>query len=305
MNEPIIEAADDLAAWTASPAGAYLLRWEQAQFDAAVADVFGYYALQLGLPALDCLRANRIACRIQARTGPGASPTPGGAARGDAVGLAAEDTAGVRAPPRGLVRIEHPEELPFETQSLDLVALPHALELASDPHQVLREVDRVLRPEGRLIVSGLNPISLWGARHVLPGGLLPGALRSSTHLIAPPRLRDWLKLLGFEPERAQYGCYRPPCRTQAWLDRTGFLERPGDRWWPICGAAYLLPAVKRVRAMRLVGPAWKKPAAARAPAPVAVASSRAPRQAGGGTARRDGPPRDFSDTCTRETAAAD
>lgn len=282
MNESIIEAADDLAAWTASPSGAYLLRWEQAQFDAAVADVFGYYALQLGLPTLDCLRANRIACRIEARTGPGRASAAG-----------------------GVVRIEHPEELPFETQSLDLVALPHVLELASDPHEVLREVDRVLRPEGRLIVSGLNPISLWGARHVLPGGLLPGALRSSTHLIAPPRLRDWLKLLGFEPGRAQYGCYRPPCRTQAWLDRTGFLERPGDRWWPICGAAYLLPAVKRVRAMRLVGPAWKKAAASRTPAPVAVASSQAPRQAGGGAARRDGPPRGFSDTCTRETAATD
>ena len=35
--------------WFETPPGRYLLAWEQAQFDQAVADMFGYHALQLGL----------------------------------------------------------------------------------------------------------------------------------------------------------------------------------------------------------------------------------------------------------------
>lgn len=302
MNHPIIGAVAGGPAWLASPAAAYLLRWEQERFDAAVADVFGYYAVQVGLAELDSLRANRISCRIHARL----------AATADASSLPGLPAA---------VHVDRPEELPFASQSLDLVTLPHVLEFAADPHEVLREVERVLRPEGRLVVSGLNPISLWGARNALPGGLLPGVVPRGGRLIAQPRLRDWLKLLGFEPDRAHYGCYRPPCRTQVWLDRTQFIDRAGDRWWPICGAAYVLSAVKRVRAMRLVGPAWKKPVAARAPAPVAVArvapdrtarltpdrTARiaSDRQAGDPPGRQAAARMPVSGTCSRETAAAD
>jgi len=224
--------------WRQSPPGRYVLDWEQAHLDEAVADVFGYHALQCGEPALDALRANRMPHRFRALLPADALP--------------ADHPA---------VRVEHFEELPFETQSLDLVVLPHVLEFAQDPHQVLREVDRVLRPEGRLIVTGFNPVSLWGARQLALRGPFRSFLPREGHFIAVPRLRDWCKLLSFEPERARYGCWRPPCRTQLWLDRTRFLERAGDRWWPICGAVYLLGAVKRVRAMRLIGKAWRRPKA--------------------------------------------
>ena len=56
------------------------------------------------------------------------------------------------------------DALPFDSQSLDLVVLPHALELARDPHLTLREVERVLMPEGRVVIIGFNPASLWGMR---------------------------------------------------------------------------------------------------------------------------------------------
>jgi len=234
-------AAADWRAWLESPPGSYVLDWEQAQLDAAVADVFGYHAVQLGVPRLDALRANRMPHRVRALL-------PADAAPGD----------------RPTVRIEHPEELPFEGQSLDLVVMPHALEFAADPHQVLREVDRVLRPEGRLIVTGFNPVSLWGARQLVLGPVLRPFLPGDGQVIAVPRLRDWCKLLGLEADRARYGCWRPPCRTQLWLDRTRFMESAGDRWWPICGATYLIAATKRVRGMRLIGPAWKTSKARRA-----------------------------------------
>jgi SAM-dependent methyltransferase len=260
-----------------------MLDWEQARFDEAVADVFGYYALQCGLPQLDCLRANRMPSRIHARFV-------------DDVG----DAGAATDPAMTTLRLAHFEELPFASQSLDLVVLPHVLEFAHDPHQVLREVDRVLRPEGRVIVTGLNPVSLWGARQALLRGVLPPFLPGEGRFIGQPRLRDWLKLLGFELDHGRYGCFRPPCRTEAWLDRWAFVERLGDRWWPICGAVYFVAAVKRVRGMRLIGPAWKRSPAKRAAValPTAQFSPQAPPD---GARRR----RAVSDTGSRETAEAD
>ncbi|MCL4744609.1 MAG: methyltransferase domain-containing protein [Burkholderiaceae bacterium] len=284
------------ADWLASPAGRYLLQWQQQQYDSQVADVFGYFALQCGLPLLDCLRANRMPNRILAR-----SRAENGADGQVDAGWGRAAVDGTDAHPAvAQVRIAHFEELPFDTQSLDLVVLPQVLEFAQDPHQVLREVERVLRPEGRVIVSGLNPVSLWGVHQVTLSRLGMGFLPREGRFIGLPRLRDWLKLLGFELDSGRYGCYRPPCRTQRWLDRTAFMEKAGDRWWPICGASYFVGAVKHVRGMRLVGPAWTK--RARAVAPVAAASQRravAPVHAARGGSQ------EFSDRCNREKAAVD
>ena len=77
--------------------------------------------------------------------------------------------------------------------------------------------------------------------------------------IALPRLKDWLKLLSFEVNRGRFGCYGPAVRTQRWLTRFRFLEKAGDRWWPVLGSVYALTAVKRVRGMRLIGPGqWRR-----------------------------------------------
>src|ERR1019366_6583084 len=149
-------------------------------------------------------------------------------------------------------------ELPFASQSLDLVVLPHVLEFAAEPHQVLREVERVLIPEGQLIVCGFNPISLWGARQAV--GRVSGSwfLPQAGEFIGLPRLKDWLKLLNMEVNRGHFGCYAPPCNTEKWLNRFSFMEKAGDRWWPYLGAVYIVQAIKRVKGMRLIGPAWSK-----------------------------------------------
>lgn len=243
--------------WLAAPAGRYVLAWEQACYDRAVADLFGYVALQLALPELDTLRNNRMPSRLY------------GLSRADAA------ASGVVVTPSLL--LEDNGELPFRNQSVDLVTLPHVLEFSNDPHQLLREVDRVLRPEGRVVVTGFNPISLWGIRGAVPTRLRRPFLPRESQMIALPRLRDWFKLLSFEFERGRYGCYRPPCRSDRWLERTRFMEAAGDRWWPICGALYSISAVKRVRAMRLVGPAWKAQRRAARAVPVASPQFR-PRE---------------------------
>lgn len=230
------DRADAWQAWLQTPPGRYVLQWEQAQFDQAVADLFGLHALQCGGPLPDALRANRMPHPIRAWQG---AINPG-EQRGS------------------FVQIAHFEELPFDSRSLDLVVLPHVLEFAQDPHQVLREVDRVLRPEGRLIVTGFNPVSLWGLREVVPRALVRPLLPAQAHPIVLHRLRDWCKLLSFEIDATHYGCFRLPLGSRAWLDRMGFMERAGDRWWPLCGAVYLVSAVKRVQGMRLVGRARRR-----------------------------------------------
>ena len=136
--------------------------------------------------------------------------------------------------------------------------LPHVLEFAAEPHQILREVERVLIPEGQIIVCGFNPASLWGARQGV--GRLTSApfLPQDGEFISVPRIKDWLKLLNMGVNRGHFGCYAPPCTTEKWLDRFSFVEKAGDRWWPYLGAVYIVQAIKRIKGMRLIGPAWSK-----------------------------------------------
>ena len=240
MNDQIIGLQD----WFATPPGRYLLAWERAQLDLAVADIFGFHALQLGLTGLDALATNRMQHRWLA----------------------------THVPQPGAAIVTDFSALPFPANSLDLVVLPHSLELAPDPHTTLREVERVLVPEGRVVICGLNPASLWGLRrrrahlyHRL--GLGPLFLPEAGELIGYWRLRDWLRLLDFEVEVGRFGCYRPALSSEKWLQRFEWMDRAGDRWWPILGAVYFVVAVKRVRGMTLLSPAWKVP---RAPASVPV-----------------------------------
>ncbi|WP_321869391.1 class I SAM-dependent methyltransferase [Paraburkholderia tropica] len=257
----------DWPAWTASPAGRYVLDWEQEQLDRMVSNIFGYHALQIGLPQLDALRENRMSCRAlvldgaSAASAPYVAPlAPGGSHHAS---VHAEQNAGridtsaapsLHAPAgRSTIWCDH-LDLPFEAQSVDLIVMPHTLEFTSDPHRLLREAERVLMPEGQLVIVGFNSLSLWGARQ--SAGKLTGRpfLPARQDLIAFTRLKDWIKLLGFELERGRFGCYRPPLSTDKWLGRYGFMEAAGDRWWAIFGAVYMITAIKRVRGMRLVGP---------------------------------------------------
>ena len=210
-----------MQAWFESDLGRYVLERELAWFDAVSVDLFGFKALQLGTCKVDYLRANRMPHRFCA-------------------GL---DQGGIDC---------HPEQLPLAGQSLDLVALPHLLEFSPNPHQLLREVERVFRPEGRVLIAGFNPLSLWGMRRMLSRerDIWPWQGRF-IHLY---RIKDWLALLGFEIVAGRMNCYAPPMDRDTWIRRFAFLEAAGDRWWALGGGVYLLHAVKRVTGMRLIAP---------------------------------------------------
>lgn len=218
-------SAKSLSEWFATPQGAYVLAREQAYFDRTVSDIFGYNALQLGLPEHDFLRSNRMPLRLSA-----------GNQSGNAVRLICT-------------------ELPFDSDSLDLAVLPHVLEFSEHPHQVLREVARVLRPEGNLIISGFNPRSLWGLHRAL--GRREGYPWQG-QFISLPRIKDWLALLGFEVAGGRFAAYAPPFHTTKWLERLAFIEAAGDRWWAVSGGVYFVHAIKRVHGIRLIKPKWNE-----------------------------------------------
>ncbi len=225
VEEPLRMSNPGLEAWLQSPQGRYVMTWEQGMIDNAVADVFGYNALQLGLPQCKLLAQNRIPLRQT---------------------VAEAGDADVRCDFR---------QIPFAAHSIDLIVMPHVIEFHDDPHQILREVERVLIPEGMLVVSGFNPISVWGLRQRVAGRRVQFPWNGI--YLSALRLKDWLQLLGFEVDRATFGCYAPPFERVGWLRRWQFMEAVGSRWWAFAGGVYLLCAVKRVHGMRLILPGWK------------------------------------------------
>lgn len=247
--------------WFETPPGRYLLAWERAEFDRAVGDIFGYHALQLGLPELDALAANRMPHKWLAL---GEAQAAAGPVRPDLV----TDFGA----------------LPFEENSLDLVVLPHSLELNLDPHTTLREVERVLVPEGKVVICCINPASLWGLRqrraHVYRRlGFGELYLPDAGDFIGYWRLRDWLRLLSFEVESSSFGCWRPAMASEKWLQRYEWMDAIGERWWPIFGAVYFIVAVKRVRGAKLVGKGLRKAKRlAMAPVPLANRTQRDTRE---------------------------
>ena len=210
--------------WYESDLGRYALARELDWFDAVSGDLFGFNALQVGECGIDFLRANRMPNRFR-------------------VCPASGDTRAIA------------EQLPFAAQSLDLLALPHALEFSQHPHQVLREAERVLRPEGQLLISGFNPLSLWGLRRIIGGARAAHPWHG--RFITLTRLKDWLALLDFELVGGRMACYAPPINRLLWLSRFAFLEAAGDRWWALGGGVYLIHAVKRVHGMRVIAPKWQ------------------------------------------------
>lgn len=208
----------DLDGWLAGPLGSLLLEQERAVVAASLECAFGLHCLQVGAwgepgTFLDSARTRRAAL------------------------VAGRQVAGAAL-------VADPAALALQSDSVDVMLLPHTLEFAPDPHEVLREVARVLAGEGELVVLGFEPLGSWNVRSAFTrGGSPPGIART----IPATRLADWLKLVGFEvgpPERYLYAPPFPGLGTAR-----GFLERMGRRAWPRFSGAYLLRARKRVHSM--------------------------------------------------------
>ncbi len=228
-------AWDEFKQWYSSPLGRALLEVETHQLDGVLADMFGYHLLQVGRPcAADWLRSSRVShCTVMDAAAPVAAVAPQKAG-----GFCAE-----------------PHSLPVASASLDIVVLPHVLEFSGHPHSVLREVERTLISEGKLVLLGFNPWSLWMVHRAALSwrGRAPwcGKFRGIN------RIRDWLALLGFDIESVQSYFFRPPWQHDRLMTRLNFMERLGARVWPPLGGGYVLVAKKRVLTMTPIRPRWR------------------------------------------------
>lgn len=213
-------STQDLGAWLGRPLGAMLLEQERELVGRALECAFGLHCVQVG-----------------AWGGPGAF-----------LPLARTRRSALVAPSRssGVALVASAEELALQSDSVDVMLLPHTLEFARDPHEVLREAVRVLAGEGELVVLGLEPLGSWSLRNAFTRGGFPPGMRRT---IGAQRLSDWLKLIGFEVGSAQRFLYAPPIAGIAHSRARGFLERAGRRAWPRLSGAYLLQARKRVYSM--------------------------------------------------------
>ena len=207
--------------------GRMLLNWESDQYGEIVSDTFGFHALQIGCSTFDTLKTNRIVTHWF--VDPSFERLDTLEREHPYTGVQAEST-----------------RLPFDNDAMDLVTLPHTLDFSTSPQQTLREAARVLHPEGRIVLTAFNPLSLWwlrqksvawGCRPYLPSRAVPISLY---------RLKDWLSLLGFEIDRGRFGLYSPWCRSEKAFKHWNWLNKAGDRWTPHCANLIMLSAVKRL-----------------------------------------------------------
>lgn len=147
----------------------------------------------------------------------------------------------------------HNEALPFKCHSLDLLLLNHVLEFSSDPHQVLREAERILIADGTLIVNSFNPWSLWGLRCLLSWQDQPPW---QGKFYRQARIKDWLALLNFEIIALEKLVFSPPIRSEKWLNRFSFMERWGKRLWPFFAGVTILVATKRTLPLTPITKRW-------------------------------------------------
>jgi SAM-dependent methyltransferase len=225
-----------LEAWLTSTSGEYLLDKEQNLYDQAVVDLFGFNALQMGFARSDFLRNSRIPHRYIASEHLIHNQTDSNIHH-----LCCDD-----------------DFLPLCEASLDLLLLPHRLEFSERPHQTLREAERVIMPDGHLVISGFNHLSLWGASAVFKKRFSKNnAYPWNGKFIGLARLKDWLALLGFEVVSVEMCCHIPPFEQKSWHKRFSFMDKVSGHRCAMLGGVYFIVAKKRVVGMTPLKPNWK------------------------------------------------
>lgn len=217
----------DLHRWFSGPLGRQLWEAEHAELQRVLPNLFGYHILQLGYLGEDhLLSGSRILHRV---------------------------VVDFRQAHADLCAT--PDALPLITDSVDVIVLPHTLELGDHPHEILREADRSLIPEGHLIILGFNPWSFWGLRRMVASshGQAPWCGR----FLSLTKVKDWLRLLGFDTTYVKMFFFRPPMRSSRLMRRLQVMETLGERGWLGPAGIYLLLAKKCVVTLTLIKPRWR------------------------------------------------
>ncbi|MFT2109591.1 SAM-dependent methyltransferase [Marinomonas sp. 2405UD68-3] len=146
-------------------------------------------------------------------------------------------------------------ELPIDSDSVDVHIMHHSLDLSDAPHDDVREVARTLLPSGKVVIVGFNPWSTWGVRKLASKRLnAPWCSR----FIAPKRLEDWLKVAGLTLTSIEYICFRPPFRKASWHQKMGRIGKALELTRLPVGGVYIITATKQVRRHIAIKPRWKR-----------------------------------------------
>lgn len=222
-----------LERWFNQPLGQRIRRREQELLQDLSSGLFGYHLLQLGGFGRDL--DHLAACPVKTKT---------------IIGNVTDPVLGAC-----LIRADK-RHLPVASDSTDAVILPHTLDFSDEPQQVLREVERVLIPEGRVIITGFNPYSLWGLWRL--SNNWRGQVPWCGQFLSRRRLEDWLSLLGFDVESA-IGCeFFPPMNSAPEGEKWQKIDKIGRRYWPFLGSVYAVKAVKRVSRVRPITSPWRR-----------------------------------------------
>lgn len=209
--------------WLDSSSGRGLLQEESDQVERALESVFGDYLVQIGSWGPQDLFLKHSRTRHKALLGWNQADSPDALVCADSLGVASD--------------------------SVDAVLLPHVLETVSDPIAILREVDRILRPEGHIVVLGFNPVSWWGLRHrISRNGYPPETKRH----IPERRMSDWLRLLNCTISYTSRYCpVAQAGRSPAWQQQAVI-----QKWrnWKVFNPGYILVACKELFTLTLVRP---------------------------------------------------
>jgi len=213
--------------WYQSDTGKYLFCELQDKLGPVLATTFGYYSLQIGCTGM--AKPIQDNCRIKHQF--------------------TLDLPTSRADVRA-----HAALLPVASDSVDLVILMHHLSNTVEPHAILREVFRVLIPEGKLIIIDFNPVSLWGLRHFFQSWL--EQVPWNGHYYTAGRLNDWMHLLGFDLNKHDRLGYMPPIQRASVTSHSGWFEKGMRNWLPLFGALNLLVYSKNISPMTPVRHRW-------------------------------------------------
>ena len=120
-----------------------------------------------------------------------------------------------RAPvPGGHACLVEEDRLPFPDLSFDRILLIHGVDEATDAHRLLREVWRVLKDDGRLLVAAPNRLGMWAHVEATPFG--------QGHPYSGQQITRLLAAAMFRAERRDAALFVPPVNI-------GFLLRT----WPV------------------------------------------------------------------------
>lgn len=232
---PLTSMIPRLERWFNTPLGKELVDAEQTVIDSKLRSFFGYHLLQLST-SRHLQLATQSTIRHQFSLTPvNDHPTVFGAGA-----------------------IAELDQLPLESDSIDVVLLHHVLEYSQTPHQLLREAERITVPHGHLVIVGFNPWSLLGFWSMFARWNRKTIWQN--RYLSSSRLYDWLSLLDLSIVSIDYCFHKPPVKHRNVLQQLNFLERISRKYHLPFGGCYVLVAKKEAATLTPIKPKWFKAA---------------------------------------------